>query len=487
MRKKAVIYARFSCSKQREASIDDQLRVCREWAEREKYDVVAQYCDYAMSGRTDERPEFQRMIGNAGESDIVLVYMMDRFSRDPYDAPIYKRELSMHGVRVVSAMENVPDTPEGMLLDKLLEGMAAMESMKNSARTKRGLEGNAMKCMANGVRVYGYRINDSGRYEIDESQARYVREAFSRRLAGEAPASIAKRLASMGAKTRHGKPCSPTMVENMLRSEKYTGVYIYDHIRVDGGMPQIIDRDTWERVQSAPRAKRRATERFREYALVGKSVCMCGANLIGSSANGNGGRYDYYRCGKNCGQSRAVRADALELAIVNAIRAALCDRGEALRIAQMVGDSIDGSELDVRKKDAIATAREAEKALENIMSAVKMGIIHPSMQEEIDELTSRKNEALAMAAQIAESCAFDVEDFADFLQFGATLDDAAVLSAFVGQVVLCDGFALVTLNYKDIKNEPALLEVDWFAELQVAPRVGLEPTTLRLTAECSAN
>ena len=172
---------------------------------------------------------------------------------------------------------------------------------------------------------------------------------------------------------------------------------------------------------------------------------------------------------------------------MNAIRATLCDRGEALRIAQMVGDSIDGSELAGRKKDALATAKEAEKALENIMSAVKMGIIHPSMQEEIDELTSRKNEALAMAAQIAESCAFDVEDFADFLQFGATLDDAAVLSAFVGQVVLCDGFALVTLNYKDIKNEPALLEVDWFAELQMAPRVGLEPTTLRLTAECSAN
>lgn len=86
----AVIYARFSCSKQREASIDDQLRVCQDWCAREGYAVVAEYCDHAVSGRTDDRPQFQRMIANAGESDVVLVYMMDRFSRDPFDAPIYK-------------------------------------------------------------------------------------------------------------------------------------------------------------------------------------------------------------------------------------------------------------------------------------------------------------------------------------------------------------------------------------------------------------
>lgn len=89
MPKRAVIYARFSCNRQREASIEDQLRVCREWCAREGYEVAAEYCDRAVSGRTDDRPEFQRMIANAGESEIVLVYMMDRFSRGEYDAPIY--------------------------------------------------------------------------------------------------------------------------------------------------------------------------------------------------------------------------------------------------------------------------------------------------------------------------------------------------------------------------------------------------------------
>ena len=106
MPKTAVIYARFSCNK---------LRVCRDWCKREGYAIAAEYCDYAISGRTDDRPEFQRMIANAGESDIVLVYMMDRFSRGEYDAPIYKRELAKKGVKLVSALEAIPDSPEGII------------------------------------------------------------------------------------------------------------------------------------------------------------------------------------------------------------------------------------------------------------------------------------------------------------------------------------------------------------------------------------
>lgn len=137
MPKTAVIYARFSCNKQREASIDDQLRICRQWCQREKYAIVAEYCDYAISGRTDDRPEFQRMVANAGESDIVLVYMMDRFSRGEYDAPIYKRELAQHGVKLVSALEQIPDSPEGIIYEKLLEGLAACESKKTAIRTRR--------------------------------------------------------------------------------------------------------------------------------------------------------------------------------------------------------------------------------------------------------------------------------------------------------------------------------------------------------------
>lgn len=470
MSKTAVVYARFSCSKQREASIDDQLRVCREYCEREDYDIVGVYCDYAMSGRTDERPEFQRMIARAGESDVVVVYMMDRFSRDPYDAPIYKKELALKGVRLVSAMENVPDTPEGMLLDKLLEGMAAMESMKTSLRTKRGMEGNAMKCLANGVRVYGYKVGDDGRYEIDPDEAPMVVEAFERRLAGESVNSIAKVLAAMGVKTHKGKPCGASMVEIMIRNEKYTGVYNWGDVRVEGGMPAIIDKETFEAVQKAPRAKRRNDERYREYPLAGKSTCMCGAALQGHSAHGRKSRYDYYKCGKNCGQTKMVRADVLEQIVVNGVRKMVYDRSEALRIARLVADSTDDAERRAKAKAAAEAAREASTKLDNMMKAVQMGISHPDMQAEIDKWVAVRETSLARAKKLEDQIDFDVEDFADFLQYGATLDDDTVLKAFVADVRLMDGYAVVTLNYRNEKNEPAHFDVDGFAEFCLVPR-----------------
>ncbi|MDO4539332.1 MAG: recombinase family protein, partial [Coriobacteriales bacterium] len=194
--KTAVIYSRFSCSKQREASIEDQLRVCRAWCAREGYEVVGEYCDYAMSGTTDERPEFQRMVGRAGEAEIVLVYMMDRFSRDIYDAPIYKKKLAEAGCRVVSATEAMPDGPEAMLVSSLYEAMAAMESAHTSQRTKRGMEGNAMKCMHNGVSTYGYDLGDDGYYHVNEEQAEFVRQAFAMRAQRMSYGLIAQKLAA---------------------------------------------------------------------------------------------------------------------------------------------------------------------------------------------------------------------------------------------------------------------------------------------------
>lgn len=114
---KAVIYARFSCSKQREASISDQLRVCRQWCMENGWQVVHEYCDAAMSGRTDERPEFQRMISDSSGRGFsaVVVYMMDRFSRDAYDAPIYKKRLRDNGVKVLSATEAIPRWPRSRI------------------------------------------------------------------------------------------------------------------------------------------------------------------------------------------------------------------------------------------------------------------------------------------------------------------------------------------------------------------------------------
>nr|WP_314638718.1 recombinase family protein [uncultured Olsenella sp.] len=452
-----MIYARFSCSKQREASIDDQVRVCGEWCEREGYEVVATYADFAMSGRTDERPEFRRMIASAGESDVVVVYMMDRFSRDPYDAPVYKRELASRGVRLVSAMEAIPDSPEGIIYEKLLEGLAACESLKTSVRVRRGMEGNALACKTNGVRVYGYREGPDGRYEVLEPEAAFVREAFARRLSGEAVNHIASDFAARGVRAHTGRPCGYTMVYKMLRNEKYRGVYSWGGTRREGGMPRLVDDVTFWRCQGVKGKKRRADEEWGDFALAGRVVCAgCGHNMPGVSGRGSTGRkYEYYDC-RHCG-TKAVRRDWLEGEIARKLRGLLEDREEAVRVSRLIVEAGDGDGASAEREQAQRSLSAAERGLKNILAAIEQGIVPPGTRERVAQLEEQRDRAKRDLASYGAG-RIDVEDFADFLQHGATLTDRDLVEIFTYQALVSDEDVVVTLNYDTKEREPARIE-----------------------------
>ena len=148
---KAVIYARYSTESQREESIEGQIRECTEYAARNGITLLRTYIDRALSARTADRPEFQRMIADSegGLFDAVLVWKLDRFSRDRYDSAHYKHILKKHGVRVISAKENISDGPEGIILESMLEGYAEYYSAELSQKIQRGQYDNAMKCKNN--------------------------------------------------------------------------------------------------------------------------------------------------------------------------------------------------------------------------------------------------------------------------------------------------------------------------------------------------
>ena len=118
-----VIYARFSSHNQTEQSIEGQLKVCNEFAERNNLNVIDIYKDEAKSGTKDDRYNFQRMIKDSEKKQFqgVLVYQLDRFSRNKYDSAIYKRKLKLNGVRVLSARENISTDASGILMESVLE------------------------------------------------------------------------------------------------------------------------------------------------------------------------------------------------------------------------------------------------------------------------------------------------------------------------------------------------------------------------------
>ena len=122
--KTAVIYARYSSNNQTEQSIEGQVHVCQDFAKRNDIVIVDSYIDRAISGTTDEREAFQRMLKDSNNKkwDYVLVYKLDRFARNKYESAIHRKHLKDNGVKLLSAMENIPETPEEVLLESLLEG-----------------------------------------------------------------------------------------------------------------------------------------------------------------------------------------------------------------------------------------------------------------------------------------------------------------------------------------------------------------------------
>lgn len=150
----AVVYARYSCDRQNEQSIDGQLRVCNEYAEKNDIVIVDNYIDKAISGTHDKREAFQRMLTDSNKKawDYVLVYKLDRFSRNKFEMAIHRKHLKDNGIKLLSAMENIPDALEGTLFESMLEGMNQCYSEELSQKTKRGLNETRLKANHHGCK-----------------------------------------------------------------------------------------------------------------------------------------------------------------------------------------------------------------------------------------------------------------------------------------------------------------------------------------------
>ena len=190
---KAVIYARYSSDNQREESIEGQLRDCMQYAEFNDITVVGTYIDRSMSAKTDNRPNFQKMIKDSAKRifDVIIVWKLDRFARNRFDSAYYKNALKKNGVRVISAKESISKGAEGIILESVLEGYAEYYSVKLAEKVNRGMTDNALKGLYNGCVVpLGYYVDEEQHLQIDEKKAPFVREIFQRYVDGEMIKSI---------------------------------------------------------------------------------------------------------------------------------------------------------------------------------------------------------------------------------------------------------------------------------------------------------
>lgn len=400
---KTIIYARYSSGAQKDVSIDQQVKACRDFAERQCLQVVGVYEDRALTGTNDQRPGFQKMLLDSarGDWDYVLVYTLDRFARNRYDSAVNKQKLKEYGVRVLSAMENITDDPAGVLLESVLEGMAEYYSKELAQKTQRGMIDNAEKCMVNGPVPVGFEKGQDGRYAIYEPEAAVIRSVFQRTFDGESISSIIEDLKAKDIRTRKGGYYTRNILYRALSNERYAGVYKYGNIRIDGGIPAVVNRDLFDAVQLLlenkpnPRRELNAPKRRRNengvYLLTGKLFCgQCGSAMVGVSGRSKTGAiYYYYTCKKQkahqCDKA-ALRRDQIEYQVTCALRDAVLNDEAIFAIADAViahQQKTDGHlELDGLK----AQLADVRRSIKNILAAIEQGVFTPTIQKRLLDL-----------------------------------------------------------------------------------------------------
>lgn len=250
--KTAVIYARYSSNSQTEQSIEGQLRVCQQFAQTNDLLIVDTYIDRAMTGTNDNRAAFQKMLADSKKRqfNFVIVYKLDRFARNKFEAINNKQKLKENGVRILSAMENIPDTPEGSLMESLLEGFNQYFSEELRQKVNRGLKESWLKGNATGGNgLFGYDIVNK-KYVVNAYETQIIQEIFTKYAQGYKAVAIAEELKMRGAKRKNGKIIDIKYVYFILHNERYTGKVEHHGVIYDKIFPQIISDELWLAVKS---------------------------------------------------------------------------------------------------------------------------------------------------------------------------------------------------------------------------------------------
>ena len=477
----AVVYARFSSHRQGEQSIEGQLAEARRYAGAHGLTIIHEYCDRAMTGRNDNREQFQLMLADAAKHifDALIVWKTDRIGRNKEEIALNKYHLKKNGIKIYYVAESIPDTPEGIILESVIEGMAAYYSEQLSQNIRRGQRASAAKAQSiGGNRPLGYRTGPDKKFMIDPETAPTVKWIYELYAQGKTIAEIVNLLNSQGLRTLRGRPFTHNSLRTLLKNEKYIGVYTYkDEVRIEGAIPPIIEPDTFEKVQRMLKYNQKAAAHKNaktEYLLTEKLFCgKCGAMMVGVSGTGKSGvRHHYYYCNgqrrKIC-DKKPVRKEWIEQIVLKRI-AELLQNDEILDfiaentyqyyIRQNTGSSYTES--------LHAELRDTEHAMTNLVRALEAGIFNDATRTRMEELDEQKRalSASLAAAKLKQDLGLKKEHIVYFLHRFSAMDchdrncQKQLIRAFLNSVFVYDDKVVLTFNYSGDDRTITLREID---------------------------
>lgn len=297
----AAAYLRVSTEEQDEYSLDSQLKLIREYAQKNDYIIPKEYVfvDDGISGRTAaKRGAFQNMIAMAKDAehpfDAILLWKFSRFARNQEESIVYKSALKKCSVDIISISEPLPEGPFASLIERIIEWMDEFYSIRLSGEVKRGMAEKASRGEIVTPPSFGYDVKD-GLY-VPNDDAPTVREIFERYVSGEGMARIARDLTSRGVRTRRGNPPENRFVEYILNNPVYIGKirwskegraaslrdYHNENILIsDGSHEPIISAELWDAVQARlaeeKKKYRRNVRKNEPVSWMLKGLCVCSA------------------------------------------------------------------------------------------------------------------------------------------------------------------------------------------------------------------
>ena len=472
-----VIYARYSAGpRQTDQSIEGQLRVCTDFCKQRGLTVVDTYCDRHISGRTDERPEFQRLIADAKKKKFaaVVVYKTDRFARNKYDSALYKRELKRNGIQIFYAAESIPDGPEGIILESLMEGLAEYYSAELAQKIKRGMHESALKCQSTGSgRPLGYRVDEQKHFQIDPEAAQAVQIIFDKYIQGESNEAICELLNARGFRTAQGNLFNKNSINRIIKNRKYIGEYRYQDIVIEGGVPAIISRETFCLAQAEMerrRTRKRPKSPKAEYLLAGRLFCgHCKTPMQGVSGTGKtGNKWYYYYCANNRGKTRTcdkkqVSRDRLEKAVVDFTVQYVLQEDVLADLAHKVYAAQE-RQNDTAAEIAVYEKKLADnkKAISNVLRAIESGAATQTLPARLQEL---ENEQAIIEGELAYLKGHKLEFSEDQILFaltkhlepypGETEQDyrRRIICDFVSEVYAYDDHLLIFFNISGVDGK----------------------------------
>lgn len=446
---RVALYARYSSDNQREASIEDQLRLCRELAAREKWAVVGTYADAAISGSSIiRRPDIQRLLADAqsGQFEIVLAEALDRLSRDQEDvAGLFKR-LRFAGVRIVTLSEGAVDE-----LHVGLKGtMNALFLRDLAAKIRRGQSGRILNGYNAGGLSYGYRVVKKldergepirGLREIDEDQAKVVRRIFREFADGQSARTIAASLNKDGIPSPFGGAWGASTINGNLKrrsgflyNEAYIGLLVFNRLQMRKdpetgkrisrpNLPEtwqvvevphlrIIDDELWDAVQVRKKLyggmklhhRRRPKHMFSGLVRCG----CCGASYTVKNR-------DQLACAAHrekgtCANNRTIRVGELEKRVLEGIqRRLLAPDAIARFLAEYHAEHKRLNAMNRERQREVERRHAAiDRQIGNIVDAIADGVATTSMKSKLLDLEREKEnlarelQAMAVAESIVE-------------------------------------------------------------------------------------